>query len=154
MRSLDVICPMHCLTSLKLWQSRNIIQAPLVQLASTYYLFSAQTYSMNLKFVPVVIVLAPRVISFLCNISPSIAGLVDYLQTEVSTSKQKKFPLVTFVDTPGLVDGDMIYPFDVNRALLWLGDLVDLIFVFFDPIGQVGFNPISSTLTMLSRACF
>ena len=79
---------------------------------------------------------------------------MDYLQTEVSTSKQKKFPLVTFVDTPGLVDGDMIYPFDVNRALLWLGDLVDLIFVFFDPIGQVGFNPISSTLTMLSRACF
>ena len=66
-----------------------------------------------------------------------IPGLVDYLQTEVSTSKQKKFPLVTFVDTPGLVDGDMIYPFDVNSALLWLGDLVDLIFVFFDPIGQV-----------------
>lgn len=31
----------------------------------------------------------------------------------------------------------MNYPFDVNRALLWLGDLVDLIFVFFDPIGQV-----------------
>ena len=62
---------------------------------------------------------------------------MDYLQTEVSTSKQKKFPLVTFVDTPGLVDGDMNYPFDVNRALLWLGDLVDLIFVFFDPIGQV-----------------
>ena len=99
---------------------------------------------MNLKFVPVVIVLATRVISFLCNVSTPIAGLVDYLQTEVSTSKQKKFPLVTFVDTPGLVDGDMIYPFDVNRALLWLGDLVDLIFVFFDPIGQVGFNPISS----------
>ena len=66
-----------------------------------------------------------------------LSGLVDYLQTEVSTSKQKKFPLVTFVDTPGLVDGDMNYPFDVNRALLWLGDLVDLIFVFFDPIGQV-----------------
>ena len=109
---------------------------------------------MNLKFVPVVIVLATRVSSFLCNVSTSIAGLVDYLQTEVSTSKQKKFPLVTFVDTPGLVDGDMIYPFDVNRALLWLGDLVDLIFVFFDPIGQVGFNPISRTLTMLSRACF
>merc|ERR1712029_357013 len=55
---------------------------------------------------------------------------------EISTSKQKKFPLVTFVDTPGLVDGDMNYPFDVNQAMLWLGDLVDLIFVFFDPIGQ------------------
>jgi len=63
-------------------------------------------------------------------------GLIEYINTEVSASKAKKFPLVTFVDTPGLVDGDMIYPFDVNQAMLWLGDLVDLIFVFFDPIGQ------------------
>ena len=62
--------------------------------------------------------------------------MVDYLSTEITTSKQKKFPLVTFVDTPGLVDGDMNYPFDVNEAILWLGDLVDLVFVFFDPIGQ------------------
>ncbi|KAK2711688.1 hypothetical protein QYM36_012708 [Artemia franciscana] len=65
-----------------------------------------------------------------------IPGVVDYLATEVSTSKQKKFSLVTFVDTPGLVDGDMKYPFDVNEAINWLGDLADLIFVFFDPIGQ------------------
>ncbi|XP_029652969.1 uncharacterized protein LOC115226123 [Octopus sinensis] len=65
-----------------------------------------------------------------------IHGVTDYLTTEVSTSKQKKFPLVTFIDSPGLVDGDMKYPFDVNKAILWLGDLADLIFVFFDPIGQ------------------
>ncbi|XP_052247056.1 uncharacterized protein LOC127855478 [Dreissena polymorpha] len=65
-----------------------------------------------------------------------IEGVTDYLSTEISTSKQKKFSLVTFVDTPGLVDGDMKYPFDVNKAILWLGDLADLIFVFFDPIGQ------------------
>ncbi|XP_071551050.1 uncharacterized protein [Panulirus ornatus] len=65
-----------------------------------------------------------------------IDGVVDYLNTEISTSKQKKFSLVTFIDTPGLVDGDMKYPFDVNQAMLWLGDLCDLIFVFFDPIGQ------------------
>ncbi|XP_059163178.1 uncharacterized protein LOC131946434 [Physella acuta] len=65
-----------------------------------------------------------------------IEGVVDYLSTEISTSKQKKFSLVTFVDTPGLVDGDMKYPFDVNRAITWLGDTADLVFVFFDPIGQ------------------
>ncbi|XP_042864549.1 uncharacterized protein LOC122248540 [Penaeus japonicus] len=65
-----------------------------------------------------------------------IEGVVDYLNTEISTSKQKKFSLVTFIDTPGLVDGDMKYPFDVNQSMLWLGDLCDLIFVFFDPIGQ------------------
>lgn len=50
-----------------------------------------------------------------------IAGIMDYLSAEISTSKQKKFSLVTFVDTPGLVDGDMIYPFDVNSAITWLG---------------------------------
>ncbi|KAK6184140.1 hypothetical protein SNE40_006663 [Patella caerulea] len=65
-----------------------------------------------------------------------IDGVIDYLTTEISTSKQKKFSLVTFVDTPGLVDGDMKYPFDVNDSIAWLGDLADLIFVFFDPIGQ------------------
>ena len=66
----------------------------------------------------------------------AIPGVVDYLTTEISTSKQKEFSLVTFVDTPGLVDGDMKYPFDVNEAIQWLGELADLIFVYFDPIGQ------------------
>lgn len=51
-------------------------------------------------------------------------GVVDYLATEVSTSKQKKFSLVTFIDTPGLVDGDMKYPFDVNKAITWLGEWI------------------------------
>ena len=71
-----------------------------------------------------------------------VSGLISYLNTEICTSKQKKFPLVTFIDTPGLVDGGMNYPFDVNEGLLWLGDLVDLIFVFFDPIGQVNIRQI------------
>ena len=62
--------------------------------------------------------------------------MVDYLSTEISTSKQKKFAFVTFIDTPGLVDGDMKYPFDVDEALGWLGSRADLIFVFFDPLGQ------------------
>ncbi|XP_072024603.1 uncharacterized protein [Amphiura filiformis] len=65
-----------------------------------------------------------------------LEGVVEYLTTEITTSKQKKFSLVTFVDTPGLVDGDMKYPFDVDKSILWLGDMADLIFVFFDPIGQ------------------
>ena len=30
------------------------------------------------------------------------------------------------------------YPFDVNEAILWLAELTDMVFVFFDPIGQVG----------------
>ncbi|XP_059809332.1 uncharacterized protein LOC132382869 [Hypanus sabinus] len=66
----------------------------------------------------------------------NIEGVSDYLSTEISTSKQKKFSLVTFIDTPGLVDGDMKYPFDVDQAILWLGQLCELVFVFFDPMGQ------------------
>ncbi|XP_078470005.1 uncharacterized protein LOC144732379 isoform X3 [Lampetra planeri] len=65
-----------------------------------------------------------------------IKGVTEYLGTEISTSKQKKFSLVTFIDTPGLVDGDMKYPFDVDSTIHWLGELADLIFVFFDPMGQ------------------
>ncbi|KAM9780480.1 uncharacterized protein ACB057_016566 [Neosynchiropus ocellatus] len=63
-------------------------------------------------------------------------GVSEYLSTEVCTSRQKRFSLVTFVDSPGLVDGDMKYPFDVDDVIMWLGDLCDLILVFFDPMGQ------------------
>ncbi|XP_025019731.1 uncharacterized protein LOC103049227 isoform X2 [Python bivittatus] len=63
-------------------------------------------------------------------------GVPEYLSTEICTSKQKQFPLITFLDTPGLVDGDMKYPFDVEGALIWFGQLCDLILVFFDPMGQ------------------
>lgn len=51
-----------------------------------------------------------------------VTGVTDYLTTEISTSRSRKFNLVTFIDTPGLVDGDMHYPFDVNETLLWLGE--------------------------------
>ncbi|EGD72335.1 hypothetical protein PTSG_00356 [Salpingoeca rosetta] len=64
------------------------------------------------------------------------AGLKSSIVTEVSASRQKAFPLITFVDTPGLVDGEMQYAFDIKRALLNLGQMADLIVVFFDPIGQ------------------
>ncbi|XP_037112922.1 uncharacterized protein si:ch211-11k18.4 [Syngnathus acus] len=63
-------------------------------------------------------------------------GVAEYLSTEICTSRQKRFSLVTFVDSPGLVDGDMKYPFNVDEVVLWLGDLCDLILVFFDPMGQ------------------
>ena len=41
-----------------------------------------------------------------------------------------------------LVDGDMSYPFDVNESILWLAELCDMVFVFFDPIGQVDFSSV------------
>lgn len=66
----------------------------------------------------------------------NVDGVVDYLSTEVATSKQKKFSFVTFIDTPGLVDGGMKYPFDVEQSMIWFGLRADLILVFFDPLGQ------------------
>ncbi|XP_058261910.1 uncharacterized protein LOC131363417 isoform X1 [Hemibagrus wyckioides] len=65
-----------------------------------------------------------------------VKGVSEYVSAEICTSRQKHFSLVTFVDTPGLVDGDMKYPFDVDQAILQLGDVCDLILVFFDPMGQ------------------
>ncbi len=110
---------------------------------------------------------------------------MDYLSAEISTSKQKKFSLVTFVDTPGLVDGDMVYPFDVNSAITWLGmslqllvylpalkllcssnlmffvvvvflcagEQADLIFVFFDPMGQALCKRTLNIVEKLSEKC-
>ncbi|KAF4093032.1 hypothetical protein AMELA_G00027640 [Ameiurus melas] len=49
-----------------------------------------------------------------------VKGVSEYVGAEICTSRQKRFSLVTFVDTPGLVDGDMEYPFDVDQAILWL----------------------------------
>lgn len=63
-------------------------------------------------------------------------GLIENLSTYVSVSQEKCFPNVDFIDTPGLVDGNVEYPFDVNRVLLFLADFVDLIFVFLDPHEQ------------------
>ena len=46
---------------------------------------------------------------------------MQYLCTELCDSIAKRFPLVTFIDSPGLVDGNMNYAFDVKDVLLWLG---------------------------------
>ncbi len=64
---------------------------------------------------------ALRVTGAFPNEKRSVSGVVDYLSTEICTSQSRRFPLVTFVDSPGLVDGDMVYPFDVNRTLVWIG---------------------------------
>mmetsp|Transcript_10516 Transcript_10516/g.29923 ORF Transcript_10516/g.29923 Transcript_10516/m.29923 type:complete len:470 (+) Transcript_10516:53-1462(+) len=63
-------------------------------------------------------------------------GIKSNLLTEVSTSTARSFNCVNFIDTPGLVDGDMQYPFNVQDVIVWMADHVDLILVFFDPIGQ------------------
>ncbi|CAK4673752.1 unnamed protein product [Aphanomyces euteiches] len=63
-------------------------------------------------------------------------SLVENLTTHVSTSTARHFNVVDFCDTPGLVDGDISYPFDVNAAIVAMAAHADLIFVFLDPMGQ------------------
>ncbi len=41
-------------------------------------------------------------------------GVLPNLFTEVSTSLERSFAAVDFVDSPGLVDGDMKYPMPVE----------------------------------------
>eukprot|EP00898_Chlorokybus_atmophyticus_P002725 jgi/Chlat1/3453/Chrsp23S03772 len=64
------------------------------------------------------------------------SGINHNLSTEVSPSKERSFSCTELIDTPGLVDGDLQYPFDVDSVIVWLADHADLILVFFDPIGQ------------------
>jgi len=63
-------------------------------------------------------------------------SIYNGLQTEVSTSKERAFSLITFIDTPGLVDGSFQYLFPVEDAILAVAKHTDLIYIFFDPIGQ------------------
>ena len=53
---------------------------------------------------------------------------------------------VTFIDTPGLVDGTFHYAFPVEEAMLAVAKHTDLIYVFFDPIGQA--PTLTPTLTL------
>eukprot|EP01113_Clastostelium_recurvatum_P031810 TRINITY_DN4013_c0_g1_i5.p1 TRINITY_DN4013_c0_g1~~TRINITY_DN4013_c0_g1_i5.p1 ORF type:complete len:470 (+),score=143.94 TRINITY_DN4013_c0_g1_i5:317-1726(+) len=62
--------------------------------------------------------------------------ITKHLATEVSISNERKFAEITFLDTPGLVDGSFNYTFPVDEAILWWAQYADLILLFFDPIGQ------------------
>lgn len=63
-------------------------------------------------------------------------GFKDKLTCEVSTSNEKHFPLVDFIDTPGLTDGHLEYAFDIDNVLLRLADHADMICIFLDPHKQ------------------
>lgn len=60
----------------------------------------------------------------------------NYFSVKVTTSTAKRSPFVDFIDTPGLVDGNVKYAFNVNHLICTLASVADLIFVFLDPVGQ------------------
>lgn len=64
-----------------------------------------------------------------------LTGFFEHLEVNVCTSNARGFPMVDFVDTPGLVDGGIVYPFDPNKLIQRLAAISDIIFVFMDPHG-------------------
>jgi hypothetical protein len=78
-------------------------------------------------------------------------GIYNGVQTEVSTSKSKCFNLITFIDTPGLVDGSFQYPFPVEDAIVSVAKHTDLIYIFFDPIGQALCDRTMKVIEMLQK---
>lgn len=58
------------------------------------------------------------------------------IRTEICASKARQFSSVNFIDTPGLTDGQMEYPYPVDQVIMFFSDHCDLVLVFFDPIGQ------------------
>eukprot|EP00916_Digyalum_oweni_P005278 GHVL01009259.1.p1 GENE.GHVL01009259.1~~GHVL01009259.1.p1 ORF type:complete len:426 (-),score=52.59 GHVL01009259.1:1168-2445(-) len=69
----------------------------------------------------------------LCRIHPDF---IDHLSAKTFPAAESRLTLVNLIDTPGLADGDLKYPFDIDAITKWLVEHVDLVFVFLDPIGQ------------------
>jgi uncharacterized membrane protein YgcG len=60
----------------------------------------------------------------------------DAAADDNNNNTRDDFDSVDLIDTPGLVDGGCTYPFEVNKAIVELAGVADLILVFLDPLGQ------------------
>ena len=78
-------------------------------------------------------------------------GLFNNLSVKTSTSKQRNFEQIVFIDTPGLADGGLKYRFDVEGVYEWFAKHCDLICVFLDPIGQALCKKTNSLIAKLMR---
>ena len=62
-------------------------------------------------------------------------GLMENFILKSSTSTEKNFENVIFIDTPGLADGNLKYKFNIEEVLEWFSKRCDLVLTFFDPQG-------------------
>jgi ribosome biogenesis GTPase A len=59
---------------------------------------------------------------------PDAESLSKYMTTHISPSNERLFPVVDFVDTPGLIfRTDVVYPFAVDDVIVSLADYADII---------------------------
>ena len=83
-----------------------------------------------------------------------VPGLIESLTTTISPSKNRYFGSVNFIDTPGITDGALRYPFDMERALVWLAQhAADIVLVFFDPIGQTLCKKTMAIVEKIDQIC-
>lgn len=80
-------------------------------------------------------------------------GALHALTTEISPSRARAFPLLTLVDTPGLVDGGFEYAFDVEACVHELAAHADLVLAFFDPSTQALCDRTLAVVARLGREC-
>ncbi|KAJ1553476.1 hypothetical protein HK405_007799, partial [Cladochytrium tenue] len=114
------------------WYVERPVQKTSVAIETSGFTFVVQGKARETFNGPATVKLFP----FLKGIS-EMKGLLPALSTEI-------------VDTPGLVDGEMQYPFDPEEALIRMATHVDLIFSFFDPIGQA---LCARTMRIVERLC-
>mmetsp|Transcript_40059 Transcript_40059/g.159357 ORF Transcript_40059/g.159357 Transcript_40059/m.159357 type:complete len:236 (-) Transcript_40059:252-959(-) len=81
----------------------------------------------------------------------SFEGILDHLRTEIVPEGRMGKHLVSFFDTPGLADGEHDYPFPVEQVILELAKSMDLILVFYDPVGQALCSRTSRVVGTLNR---
>ena len=79
-------------------------------------------------------------------------NIIKCLSTKLSTSSERLFPLVTFVDTPGLVDTTE-YPFDVNKGIEAMASHCDKVLVFMDPMGKATSTKTMEVINILMKQC-
>ena len=73
---------------------------------------------------------------WLAGIDTLAKSVVTNIRTEICASKARQFSSINLIDTPGLTDGQMEYPYPVDKVIMFFAEHCDLVFVFFDPIGQ------------------
>jgi hypothetical protein len=78
--------------------------------------------------------------------------IIKCLSTKLSTSSERLFPLVTFVDTPGLVD-TTLYPFKVNEGIDAMSEHCDKVLVFMDPMGKATCSRTMEVIKLLQKRC-
>ena len=73
--------------------------------------------------------------------------------TRICASKARQFSSVNLIDTPGLTDGQMEYPYPVDKVIMFFAEHCDLVCVFFDPIGQALCERTMAVVEELNEFC-